>query len=454
MTKGLNGASIGIFFVVVFGLVGGCGQSHSTGGGMTYADMVKKSKEEAQAPVPEIYRPVSRQDGIRFWSQMDSYSLVNGEFNAEGFQFGVIGDDGKKIRIALASSTVARGEIKTVDFGILKQEVASATAGQMFATESQITKLRALVRGEESGGSIGKATSTSTSGGGGPTLGLPAPSGGSAKVVGLPAFGAYDLTPLCQAAQAGQAAAVKQLLAAGANVNAAATNGSGVTPLMLASQQGHADVVKLLLSAGAIVNVVASNGVTPLILASQQGHSDIVQLLTAAGGHDLVQVATVPASPSGTTSNTPPSAGPKAATTADTQSVSGQYWTDPATHLTWIAHDNGRDYTWDGAKAFCANLTTAGFKWTLPTLEQLETVIDLRTNNITRNIQINGGKYLIPGPSPGRFITVGVWSSSTPKPGDFGYGPGEASAIQLLPRAEAIQHVSETYRALCVRRAE
>ena len=69
---------------------------------------------------------------------------------------------------------------------------------------------------------------------------------------------------------------------AGANVNAA-NNRYGAPPLMLASQNGHAEVVKLLLAAGANVNATANNGSTSLMAASSNGHVDVIQLLKAAG---------------------------------------------------------------------------------------------------------------------------------------------------------------------------
>jgi hypothetical protein len=152
------------------------------------------------------------------------------------------------------------------------------------------------------------------------------------------------------------------------------------------------------------------------------------------------------ASGSGTTSSIPASANPKAATTTPQKKPQPEpYWIDPATHLTWAAEDNGQPVTWDQAKTFCANLTTAGFRWTLPTIEQLETIYDpsklvVRKDSI--DLPIKGGRIKV--------TYNGAWSSSA---AEERYGPGEAYGIQYFPWARVIQRMSVTYRALCVRRA-
>ena len=86
-------------------------------------------------------------------------------------------------------------------------------------------------------------------------------------------------TPLALMAWSGQAEAVKLLLAAKANVNAA--DEDGWTPLLLAAGEGRTAVVKLLLEAQANVNAADKNGVTPLLVASR-GHTEVVRLLLAA----------------------------------------------------------------------------------------------------------------------------------------------------------------------------
>jgi ankyrin repeat protein len=58
---------------------------------------------------------------------------------------------------------------------------------------------------------------------------------------------------------------VRELLACGANVNAAAN--SGATPLIQASWRGHVEVVRALLSAGADKHLMLHNGATATSLA-------------------------------------------------------------------------------------------------------------------------------------------------------------------------------------------
>ena len=65
------------------------------------------------------------------------------------------------------------------------------------------------------------------------------------------------------------------LLKAGADV--AATHPDGETPLMAASRTGHLDAVKLLIEAGANANAAdAYQQETPLMWAAAEGHVDVV----------------------------------------------------------------------------------------------------------------------------------------------------------------------------------
>jgi hypothetical protein len=81
---------------------------------------------------------------------------------------------------------------------------------------------------------------------------------------------------------------VERLLAAGADVNAAAATADfGRTALQAASESGHLEVVERLLAAGADVNAAAAyydyNGRTALQAASGGGHLEVVERLLAAG---------------------------------------------------------------------------------------------------------------------------------------------------------------------------
>ena len=76
---------------------------------------------------------------------------------------------------------------------------------------------------------------------------------------------------------------VQYLAAHGADVNAAATNGSGYNALTGAVTSGHAAVVQWLLEHGANANYRYSAGYSPLLTAAANGRLDIAKLLLAHG---------------------------------------------------------------------------------------------------------------------------------------------------------------------------
>ena len=91
-------------------------------------------------------------------------------------------------------------------------------------------------------------------------------------------------TPLHVASREGSAAALKALLAAGANVSAASTN--GVTPLHEAAVAGNPEVITALLDKGAQVDAAEpAYGQTPLMLAAAQGRLDAVKVLIQRGAN-------------------------------------------------------------------------------------------------------------------------------------------------------------------------
>jgi len=89
------------------------------------------------------------------------------------------------------------------------------------------------------------------------------------------------VTVLMNASFAGNVDVVKLLLTAGADANASLGNAS--TALMAASLGGHAAVVRALIDAGANVKTRTNTGATALTEASHAGYTDVVRILLAAG---------------------------------------------------------------------------------------------------------------------------------------------------------------------------
>lgn len=90
-------------------------------------------------------------------------------------------------------------------------------------------------------------------------------------------------SPLHYAALAGDAAAIRQLLASGLMVDAADEN--GWTPLHFAAQRNAPEATDLLLKGGASVEARDSHGNTPLFTAvfNSRGYGEVVKLLRARG---------------------------------------------------------------------------------------------------------------------------------------------------------------------------
>jgi hypothetical protein len=77
-------------------------------------------------------------------------------------------------------------------------------------------------------------------------------------------------------------------------------------------------------------------------------------------------------------------------------------WFDRSNGLWWTVSDNQRDYYWDGADAYCRDLTLSGRAWRLPTLTELSSLFDPESTD----------QYKIRGP-----ITLTdccVWTSTKP----------------------------------------
>jgi uncharacterized protein len=89
-------------------------------------------------------------------------------------------------------------------------------------------------------------------------------------------------SPVADAAQRGDAEAVRALLRQGADVNAA--QGDGMTALHWAAATGDTSIAALVIQAGANLEAVTRLGdYTPLHLASRGGHAPVVRTLLGAG---------------------------------------------------------------------------------------------------------------------------------------------------------------------------
>src|SRR6478736_1673192 len=90
------------------------------------------------------------------------------------------------------------------------------------------------------------------------------------------------MTALHWAAMKDDADLVQTLLFAGANARATTRIGA-YTPLLLAAKSGNAEVIDPLVKAGADVNAATSNGTTALMFAAASGNVAAVQALVEHG---------------------------------------------------------------------------------------------------------------------------------------------------------------------------
>ena len=107
---------------------------------------------------------------------------------------------------------------------------------------------------------------------------------GAAALIGALTAATTPFTdsPVADAAMTGDIAAVRALLADGADVNAA--QGDGMTALHWAAERGHAELAEMLLYAGAVVEPVTRiGGYTPLHIAARTGSGSVALLLLDAG---------------------------------------------------------------------------------------------------------------------------------------------------------------------------
>ena len=86
---------------------------------------------------------------------------------------------------------------------------------------------------------------------------------------------------LLNAALSGRVDKIRQLLAAGANIEA--TDVNRMTPVMVAAQHGHSDAVRVLIDAGANLHALAMRQLDLLEVAASGGNVEIVRFLLDRG---------------------------------------------------------------------------------------------------------------------------------------------------------------------------
>jgi hypothetical protein len=64
--------------------------------------------------------------------------------------------------------------------------------------------------------------------------------------------------------------------------------------------------------------------------------------------------------------------------------------TDMKTHLVWQQRDDGMTRTWDSAGTYCAGLSLDGEGWRLPTIKELQTIVDYSKTNPSIDSRFTG----------------------------------------------------------------
>ena len=95
-------------------------------------------------------------------------------------------------------------------------------------------------------------------------------------------IGSFEYPPLHYSAWPGDIEKVKELIEAGADVNAKDLI-DGTTSLHWAAYFGHKEIVELLLKSGSKVDAKSNNGNTPLYWAAYSGQEEVIELLITKG---------------------------------------------------------------------------------------------------------------------------------------------------------------------------
>jgi ankyrin repeat protein len=102
---------------------------------------------------------------------------------------------------------------------------------------------------------------------------------------GVSAYAQDGFYPLGLAAFFGHTAAVRALIAAGADVHATARNAFKVQPIHAAAASRNLDIVRAVLESGADPNVPQQQGFVPLHEAASSGNREMAELLVKHGAN-------------------------------------------------------------------------------------------------------------------------------------------------------------------------
>lgn len=91
------------------------------------------------------------------------------------------------------------------------------------------------------------------------------------------------VSPLARAVDDNDIESVRELIAAGENVNAKDNGYDKITPIFIAVENGNVEIVRLLIEAGAKVNIRNSERQTPLMQMDGDATAELVNLLIRAG---------------------------------------------------------------------------------------------------------------------------------------------------------------------------
>lgn len=102
-------------------------------------------------------------------------------------------------------------------------------------------------------------------------------------LIALPVIATASGGALISAAERGDLAMLRSLLASGSNANA--RDARGRNAVLAATQGGHVEVARLLIAHGADVNAQDETRDSAFLLAGARGHTEIVRLALGAGAN-------------------------------------------------------------------------------------------------------------------------------------------------------------------------